>query len=130
MALYMDEKEVHTVPFPLKATTLWRHVRQHQTTLLVVSVLGIFSALANGVVPLLVGRFFDALVQPSVVTLPEIGPVLNWQLFIVLWLSAQLVANVVDWYINQKSRSLSTSIEAQYTVNAFSRLLQLPVAFF
>ncbi len=126
----MQEYDTKTFSFSEKLSILWRHVRQHTRTLVSISILGIFSAVANGVVPLVIGRFFDSLVKPSPVMLPVLGTVMNWEFLLILWVVLQLVANGIDWFISQKNRGLGTTIEAQYTVDAFSRLLQLPIGFF
>ncbi|KND49209.1 MAG: ATP-binding cassette, subfamily B, bacterial [Parcubacteria bacterium C7867-008] len=126
----MVTTEEESISFPAKLRIFWRHVGQYKGVLILVSFLGVLSAVANGVVPLVMGRFFDSLVQTSQVTLPVVGEVMNWQFLLGLWVFVQLVANTIDWLISQQSRSLTTTIEARYTVDAFSRLLKLPVGFF
>jgi len=129
----MHEKEASqakAIPFSRKFDAIWKHVRIFLPILITVSVLGIFSAIANGVVPLLVGRFLDSLITPSDVVLPVIGTVMNWQLLLGLWAGTQLVANVIDWFIGRQSRTLGTKLQARYVVDSFSHLLKLPVSFF
>jgi ABC-type multidrug transport system fused ATPase/permease subunit len=124
------EPEAAVLPLSKKFAAIGQHVRPFMPALVLVSILGIFSAIANGIVPLLVGRFLDALITPSTITLPYFGPVLRWQAFLGAWVLAQVIGNVFDWFIGMRSRTLGTELEAKYVVDAYSRLLQLPVAFF
>lgn len=113
-----------------KFAAVWEHAREFKPVLVLVSVLGVISAVANGFVPLLVGRFLDALVSPGFVALPLIGTVALWQAPLAAWVGAQLFANATDWVIGRESRTLGTKLQARYVVKAYSRLLQLPVSFF
>lgn len=126
----MEVKEEEVVPFSKKLAAVWMHTRRFLPVLVTVSILGVISAVANGVVPLLVGRFLDALIKPSVVSLPVFGVIPNWQLLLGLWVTAQLVANTIDWFIGRESRTLGTKLQAQYIIDGYSRMLKLPVAFF
>lgn len=92
-------------------------------------MLGIISALANGVVPLLVGKFLDGLVHPTNIRI--FGAVRP--LFLVLlaaWAIIQAIANTTDWIIGRMNRLMGTNIEANLTIDAYSHLLTLPVSFF
>jgi ABC-type multidrug transport system fused ATPase/permease subunit len=44
---------------------IWRHVRPYRNKLAVLAFLGLISAVANGAVPYVTGRFFDALIALS-----------------------------------------------------------------
>ena len=44
---------------------IWRHVRPFKSGLTVLVFLGLVSAVANGFVPYITGRFFDALIAVS-----------------------------------------------------------------
>ncbi|HEV7121395.1 MAG TPA: ABC transporter ATP-binding protein [Candidatus Paceibacterota bacterium] len=126
----MADTEQEKVPFSRKFNAIWSHVQVFLPILITVSVLGVFSAIANGVVPLLVGRFLDALLKPSPLTIPVLGSVMNWQALLGGWVLAQLAGNVIDWFIGRQSRTLGTKLQARYVVDAFSHLLKLPVSFF
>lgn len=105
-------------------------MRLYKRELLVISALGILSAIANGTIPLLIGRFLDALITSGAITLPYIGTIPLWAGLLSLWVLFQIVANTTDWIIGLKSRYIGTEIQANYVVNAYSSLLKLPVSFF
>jgi ATP-binding cassette, subfamily B, bacterial MsbA len=113
-----------------KLQAVWMHTRAHRGVLVFVSLLGIVSALANGVVPLVVGKFFDALLVPTTVVLPLLGVVPVWGFLLGVWACVQLIANGVDWVIGHYSRSIGTTVQSEFVVRAFMRLVQLPIAFF
>jgi subfamily B ATP-binding cassette protein MsbA len=124
------EKTIDDIPFSKKVRAIWRHLRQYRRELIVVSVLGIISALANGTVPLLVGRFLDALIKPSTISLPHFGFVPLFAVLLTVWVVVQLIGNTTDWIIGRISRRLTTNLEAQYVIDAYSHILTLPVSFF
>ncbi|MDR3546944.1 MAG: ABC transporter ATP-binding protein [Candidatus Pacebacteria bacterium] len=130
MAEDKAEKTADDIPFSKKIRAIWHHIRRYRKELITVSVLGIISAVANGTVPLLVGRFLDALIRPATFTLPHFGPIPIFIALLALWVIVQLIANTTDWIIGRISRKLGTNLQAQYIVDAYSHILTLPVSFF
>ncbi len=124
------EKTIDDIPFSKKVRAIWRPLKRYKNELIVMSILGIFSAVANGTVPLLVGRFLDALIKPSQISLPHFGFVPLFAVLLGAWVLAQLIGNSTDWVIGRISRRVSTNLEAQYVIDAYSHILTLPVAFF
>jgi ABC-type multidrug transport system fused ATPase/permease subunit len=123
-----EEKKADLIPFSKKVRAVARHISRYRHTLTIVSLLGLFSAAANGTVPLLVGRFFDALLTPQgALSLFGLAP---WETLLGLWVLVQLVANGTDWIIGRISRRLGTTLQAQFVIDAYSRLLTLPISFF
>jgi subfamily B ATP-binding cassette protein MsbA len=130
MAKVKKGKTVDDIPFSKKVNAIWRPLRRYKHELIVMSMLGIISAIANGTVPLLIGRFLDALIKPSHIDLSHVGLVPVFALLLGAWVLAQLIGNTTDWIIGRISRRVSTNLEAQYIIDAFSHILTLPVAFF
>jgi subfamily B ATP-binding cassette protein MsbA len=130
MAEEKEEEVVDDIPFSKKISAIWRHLRQYKHELIIVSVLGIISAVANGTVPLLVGRFLDALIKPSDITIPHYGLVPLFVILLGVWVIVQLIGNTVDWIIGRISRRLTTNLEARYVIDAYAHILTLPVSFF
>lgn len=91
-------------------------------------ILSIVSAIGNGVVPYLVGNFFDALIEPSsVLLLSQLVP--TWALFLGGWLLVQLIANAVDWLYEVEEKKVGTQLEADFLVESTNRLLLFPMSF-
>jgi ABC-type multidrug transport system fused ATPase/permease subunit len=124
-----DAEPKRKITLPEKVKALKRHLRQYQKTITVVSVIGVISAVANGVVPYITGLFFDALLYPDTVTVPRLGTVDLWVVLLFAWSIAQLAANVLGAYIDRKSRVLTTAIEAGIQARAFKHLMTLPISF-
>jgi len=106
-----------------------RYLAEYKNDVVLLSVLGIISALANGAVPYLVGRLFDAILDPGkiFVGMPLEMPL--WIFFVFVWGVAQLVANIVDWRSNLKSVMLGEDIFTSYMAKGFSHLIDLPLSF-
>jgi ABC-type multidrug transport system fused ATPase/permease subunit len=126
----MDKKPVDDIPFSKKVRAVWQHIKRYKRQLIIVSILGVISALANGTVPFLIGRFFDALLKPSSITLPFIGTIPVYFALLALWVLVQILGNSTDWIIGRISRTIGTYLQAQYIIDAFSHILTLPVSFF
>lgn len=124
-----EDKKEENITLSKKLKAVGRHIRRYRKQLIIISILGIISALANGVVPLLVGKFLDGLVHPTNIKI--FGAV--QPLFIVLlaaWVGTQIIANTTDWFIGRVNRQLGTGIQANFIIDAYSHMLKLPVAFF
>ncbi len=88
---------------------LLKYISRYRREIIVLSVMGIFSAIGNGVVPYLVGRFFDA------ITSSEITNILSYVIplyaaLLVVWAIIQLVTYILDWRINILSEKFSNVI--------------------
>lgn len=108
---------------------IFKHLRQYRKDLIVLTVLAIFSAVANGVVPYLAGRLFDAILSPSKVF---VGTKIEIPLFlflIIIWGIVKLIADLIDWRSGIRRDKLTIVIWADYMFRAFDRLLDLPLSF-
>ncbi len=107
---------------------LLRYLAKYKRETAILSVVGIISALGNGTVPYIAGRFFDSIASTDVV--PVFGMLLP--LFVVIlavWAIAQLITYFVDWQISIRSESLSNTAWIDYMANGFAHLVELPMSF-
>ncbi len=107
---------------------LFRHLFSYKKEVIILSLLGMLSAIANGTIPYIIGKFFDGIIAPSTVeiygyTLPL------WLALILLFIVLQLFADIVDWKHAQKNVVLDNALFASYRANNISRLLYLPLSF-
>lgn len=126
----VESSEGKSIPFAKKLRAIGRHIRRFKNRLILLSGLGIISAGIAGVTPLLLGRFFDALIHPGVSYIPRFGEVPLFVVFLALWILTGIIVNVVEWYIGRLNRELGTRLQAHFVVDAFSHLLKMPVSFF
>ena len=108
---------------------IFRYLAEYKKDLIVLSVLGVVSAIANGIVPYLVGRLFDAILSPAPVFAGAPVEMPIWLFFIILWGITQIIANVIDWIVNTRSEWLGAKLHTGYMSSSFSRLLKMPVSF-
>ena len=107
---------------------LLRYMSQYRRDITVLSVMGIVSAIGNGSIPYIAGKFFDALTNPGVVHfVTYVVPL--YIAIISLWAVIQLITYTIDWRINIKSEFFSNAIWLDYLSNGFSFLLFLPMSF-
>lgn len=107
-----------------------RHAKPFKKELAVLVVLGLVSAIANGFVPYVTGRFFDALIGLSRgENISSFGGFPLWGVFLTLWAIVQLIANNIDWVMDRSRRNVDTKLHLAIQVNGFAHLFRLPVAF-
>ena len=125
----VEKKEYPKFTWEQKKTALLRQLRPYKNLILTLSVLGILSAVANGVVPYISGKFFDALITPHPIAIAGIGSIPAWAALLALWATVQVLANSISWFIDRKSRRLTTELEAGIQARSFVHLLTLPISF-
>lgn len=107
---------------------LLKYLGQYRKSIIALSVMGIFSAIGNGIIPYIAGRFFDAIAVSDVVTV--LGYILPlYVALILLWAIVQCVTYVLDWRSTILSEYLSNTIWLDYLSHGFSYLLTLPISF-
>jgi ATP-binding cassette subfamily B protein len=107
---------------------IFRYILQYKREVLILSALGVMSALANASVPYLVGRFLDSLIKPGQIFFAGFYFPL-WMVILIVWGIIQIIANTADWINDLKSRRLGTHISAEYPARGAARLLTLPLAY-
>ena len=107
---------------------LLEYLGQYRKSIIILSIMGILSAIGNGIIPYVAGRFFDAIITPSTVNIVNyILPL--YVALLVLWALVQCVTYILDWRINLTSEYLSNTIWLDYLSKGFGYLLNLPISF-
>ncbi len=106
-----------------------REILKHQSDVRLLIVLGIITAIANGSVPYVVGRFFDALIHISSTNSIGLPGFPAWLVLLMVWFCIQAAANIADWIQEKKSGDVSIRIETTYLAEGFGQLLLLPTTF-
>jgi len=108
---------------------IFQHLSKYKKDLVILSVLSVASALANGIVPYIAGRLFDAILKPSQIFA---GTKLGMPLFLfllIIWVLVRLAGDIVEWKSSLKSERMGNIVHANYISNAFGVLLELPISF-
>ena len=109
---------------------IWRHVQPFKKELTILVVLGIVSAIANGFVPYVTGRFFDTLIELSKGTQTLTTSALPlWVVLLGAWVLVQLVANNIDWIMDRLRRRVDTEVHFNIQVQGFTHLFRAPLAY-
>lgn len=108
---------------------IWRHLQPYRRELALSGVTGIFSSLANGTVPYVTGRFFDALYGLSEHTTPLTGWWPLWAILLAIWAGVQLLANNLDWVNDRISRKIDTGLQFQIQTDGFVHMFRLPMSY-
>ncbi|MEN9524534.1 MAG: hypothetical protein RL536_603, partial [Candidatus Parcubacteria bacterium] len=107
---------------------LLQYLGKYRSRIIMLSVMGIFSAIGNGVIPYVAGRFFDSIISPGVVNL--LGYIFPLYIaLLVLWAVIQFITYILDWRSTILSEYFSNTIWLDYLANGFSYLLMLPMSF-
>ena len=106
-----------------------RYLANYKKDLIALSFLGVASALTNGAVPYLAGRFFDAILEPAEIFIGNSLEMPLWLFFIIIWLVIRLISDMIDWKIKLESARMDELVHSDYMISAFKTLLELPVGF-
>ena len=110
-------------------TSVWRHARAYKKTIAALGLLGIISAIANGFVPYITGRFFDALIALSQGQTAQSSGLPLWALMLAVWAGIRIIGDGVDWWNDRRRRWLTTNMQLGTQAEGFVHLLQLPMSF-
>lgn len=126
----MTEQEEKSAPVSLREGVrgIWRHARPYQSRLFVLALLGLISAAANGAVPYVTGRFFDALIILSQGK-SDGSAFPFWAAMLALWAGIQIVANGIDWVMDRSRRRIDSYMHLGIQAEGFVHLLKLPLAY-
>jgi ABC-type multidrug transport system fused ATPase/permease subunit len=123
-----QNKEKKEIKKGLKA--IWRHMQPFKPQLTVMVFLGVISAVANGFVPYITGRFFDALIAVSEHKTTFISSSLpTWALFLGVWFVVQFVANNIDWIMDRMRRKVDMGVHFDIQTNGFVHMFRLPLSY-
>jgi len=104
------------------------YLKKYRRETLALSFLGVVSAVGNGAVPFIAGRFFDSIISPE--TNAIFGIVLPlYAILLALWAIIQIATYLVDWQINIRSENFSNAVWVDYWSKGVAHLLELPMAF-
>ena len=127
MLIFMieDKKKKATRGFKI----ILKYLRPYRKVVLVISILSVLSAITNVAVPYLSGKVIDSIINEHG-TFEIFGKILPLVfLFLGIWLVMKIGADTFDWQIDLKREKLLSLVEADYAVNGFSYLLELPLSF-
>ncbi len=109
---------------------IWRHLQPFRKELTILVLLGIVSAIANGFVPYVTGRFLDALINVAQQEqeLADNGlPI--WTLLLGVWAFIQLLANNIDWFMDRLRRRVDTKVHFKIQADGFVHMFRLPLQY-
>lgn len=104
-----------------------RHLKPFRKEIIIISILGVIAAIANGLIPFLIGKFIDA-----IVALLEGDPLsggYTWVAFLGIWALAQVIGDVLDWIVDRMRRAGDIKLHTSLQSNGFIHLLKLPIGF-
>lgn len=109
---------------------IWRHIQPFKKEFTTLVVLGIVSAIANGFVPYVTGRFFDALIGLSrgehTLSLSKLP---LWVALLSVWVFVQIIANNIDWIMDRLRRRVDIGVLLGIQTRGFTHLFRVPLSY-
>src|SRR3989344_3911317 len=125
----MDSELEKPTTFKEGVAGVWRHIAPYKSLATAIAVLGVLSSAANGAVPYVTGRFFDALIALSQgQDVMALWGLPTWGLLLGIWALVQVVANATDWVDDRKRRAIGAKVHLRIQAEGFVHLFQLPLA--
>lgn len=109
---------------------LWKYLSGYRREFIILSVLGVFSALANGSVPYIAGKFFDAILAQDIAFPYTDVAMPLWAFLLAVWTAVQGVAIVTDWWNSRIADRISNQAYADYVSRSFGYILRLPLSYY
>lgn len=106
-----------------------KYLAPYRRTLGVIAVFSLVDAAANALTPLFAGKIFDFLVSPRMVALPYLGLVPAALAVIGTWFIIRVLGDIAGWQKSVRQERFGADVHADYLVQAFSRVLELPLSF-
>ena len=101
----------------------------YKKEVIILFVASLITAIGNGIVPYITGKLFDSILYPQLtwtlfgITLPQI----IWILMVLAFTQTSLA--ILDYHNAQKRSMISFLARFDYSVRAYSKLLELPMEF-
>lgn len=107
---------------------LFKYFAHYKKQLVILSIIGVLSAIGNGTVPYIAGKFFDSILSSSDIIFLGISlPAYAWVL--ILWAVVQCITSILDWRCNLSSEYFANQIWSDYLTTGYGYLLHLPISF-
>lgn len=123
------EPQAEEMSFRDSARAVWKHLHHFKFEIALLSILGLISAIANGAIPYITGRFFDALIALAAGESASFGTLPLWSALLLLWALIQILANANDWIMSRTSRKVEVDLQIGIQARGFIHLLRLPMAY-
>jgi ABC-type multidrug transport system fused ATPase/permease subunit len=111
----------------ISIAVLKEQISYFKKEIVVLSILTIFLALGNGIVPIVAGKFFDSLISNSYSII--YGIILTPVIFLGVWFLIQIISALIEKRINYLKDVLGFGSRSNYFQNCRSRLVNLPISF-
>jgi ABC-type multidrug transport system fused ATPase/permease subunit len=125
----IEEKKVTRERLKIASNTIFSYLKTFKKETILLSILAVVSAIGNGTIPYITGRFFDSIIKPgSAFTILSFAiPI--FIVLLVVWLIIQIVTSLVDWKISSSSLVISQIIWSEYMSQGIRKILLLPTSF-
>ncbi len=129
--LDLAQEEKHHKPYTARHAwnSVWRHIATWKRDMILLIILGVVSAILNGSVPYVTGKFFDALIALSQGNTLAFYSIKLWTALLVLWVILQLLANMIDWHMRNRQEGVWLKMRLNLEATGFIHLMRLPVAY-
>lgn len=121
----MEDVHQSKINWSASLKALWFLFAPEKGVMVLLVLLGILSAAANALVPLISGWFFDALASAAAGLVSVIAVMVTFG----MWLCVQVVANTTDWYRDDRFDRIDEKTRLRIQQEGFARLLLLPISF-
>lgn len=126
---HVDAPIENPVSFREGVRGVFQRLQSYRTRLGFLFILGLVSAAANGTVPYVTGRFFDALIGLSRGDASSSTSFPLWALMLTVWATTQVIANAVDWVMDRSRRTIDSRLQSSIQSEGFIHLLRLPLSY-
>lgn len=122
-------QKLGTKSYQKGAQTIMRYLKLRKREVAILALLSLLSAAGNASVPYLGGKLFDAILDTGNPVI-FFGYAISPFVFILgAWFFVTMIAAVADYFKTMRQENLAATLEVDYLVGGFAKLLRFPLGF-
>lgn len=122
-------KKLKIEAYKKSAKTIAGYLAPHKRALVILGVISLLSAICDAFVPYLGGRLIDVILG-KIGSINFLGYAFNPFVFILLvWFVVEVMSDTLAWVKRFRQEELTATLEADYIIDGYYRLLLFPISF-
>lgn len=108
---------------------IFKYLLEYKREVIILSILGVISALANGSVPFIIGNFFDAILVNDVVFASSFFEMPAWLFLVLIFAFVRISSSIIDYFQKNFGLKVDLDLISKYKTRQINKLIDLGFSF-
>lgn len=108
---------------------IFGYILKKKWAIFILTVFGLLSAVGNGVIPYIMGKFFDSILSDELVFVGTDFVIPMFFFLLIIWVIIQFINALLDWAISIRGDKLGVKVRVEYQTENFKKILAMPMSF-